>query len=163
MASDLSQATSELDASRVPINRDRWASRATFVIATIGSAVGLGNVWRFPYLNYKHGGGAFLIPYFIFLVATGIPLLLGELALGMDYATRLEFPPAVWGHSLIALCRCAKLLLVPAISVIFSICAWLKQVEHVLSHNAVSSSTSSQLWCPQEHTVGRRHAHVLHA
>lgn len=84
MARELPEKPSELHTGCVSRARDRWASRSTFVIATIGSAVGLGNVWRFPYLNYKHGGGAFLIPYLFFLFATGIPLLLGELALGTD-------------------------------------------------------------------------------
>jgi NSS family neurotransmitter:Na+ symporter len=52
------------------------------VLATIGSAVGLGNVWRFPYVCYANGGGAFLIPYLIALFTTGIPLLILEFGLG---------------------------------------------------------------------------------
>ena len=64
--------------------RARWPTRWTFIIASVGSAVGLGNVWRFPFLSYKHGGGAFLIPYVIFLFVTGIPLMQTELALGVS-------------------------------------------------------------------------------
>lgn len=64
------------------MRRDRWPTRSSFIIAAVGSAVGLGNVWRFPFLSYKHGGGAFMIPYVVFLLITGIPLLQTELALG---------------------------------------------------------------------------------
>jgi len=51
-------------------------------MAAIGSAVGLGNIWRFPYVAYKNGGGAFLIPYFVALFTVGIPLLIAEFAVG---------------------------------------------------------------------------------
>lgn len=62
--------------------RGSWGSRASFLMACIGSAVGLGNIWRFPYNVYKSGGGAFLIPYTIMLLLCGIPLLFMELAVG---------------------------------------------------------------------------------
>jgi neurotransmitter:Na+ symporter, NSS family len=62
--------------------RDRWSSRMVFLLAAIGSAVGLGNIWRFPFLTYKYGGGAFLIPYLIALFIIGIPTLILEFALG---------------------------------------------------------------------------------
>jgi neurotransmitter:Na+ symporter, NSS family len=70
--------------------RARWPSRSSFIIAAVASAIGLGNVWRFPYLSYKHGGGAFLIPYVIFLLVTGIPLMQTELALGECLALDAE-------------------------------------------------------------------------
>ena len=65
--------------------RDRWDKRAAFVLAAIGSAIGLGNVWRFPYMAYSNGGGAFFIPYMIALITTGIPLIALEYYLGVRY------------------------------------------------------------------------------
>lgn len=63
--------------------RDRWPSRTMFIFAAVGSAVGLGNVWRFPYLVGKYGGGAFLFPYLIALFLVGFPLLVMEFAIGL--------------------------------------------------------------------------------
>ncbi len=62
--------------------RQYWSSRTAFLLAAIGSAVGLGNLWRFPFIAYKNGGGAFLVPYFVALLTAGIPLLLAEYAFG---------------------------------------------------------------------------------
>ncbi len=63
-------------------NRGTWASRSTFILAAIGSAVGLGNAWRFPGLVAKHGGGAFLVAYLLAMFALGIPLLMMEISIG---------------------------------------------------------------------------------
>ncbi len=62
--------------------RAQWQSHMGFILAAIGSAVGLGNIWRFSYLCYENGGGAFLIPYFIALFVVGIPLMILELGIG---------------------------------------------------------------------------------
>lgn len=62
--------------------RERWNSRTAFVMAAIGSAVGLGNVWRFPVTCYRHGGGAFFIPYFVALLTAGVPLMILEYGIG---------------------------------------------------------------------------------
>lgn len=64
------------------MERARWSSKLIFIFAALGSAVGLGNVWRFPYLAGKYGGGAFLVPYLVMLFILGIPLLIMEFAIG---------------------------------------------------------------------------------
>ena len=66
-------------------HRDRWASRPAFIMAAIGSAIGLGNLWRFPMVAYENGGGAFLIPYIVALITAGIPLMILEYALGQHF------------------------------------------------------------------------------
>ncbi len=66
--------------------RERWTWRGAFVVAAIGSAVGLGNLWRFPYVVYDSGGGAFLIPFLVALVTAGIPLMMLEYTLGKKFA-----------------------------------------------------------------------------
>ncbi|KAK2724937.1 hypothetical protein QYM36_001404 [Artemia franciscana] len=62
--------------------RGEWPNKVEFVLSTMGFCIGLGNVWRFPYLCYKNGGGAFFIPYLICLVAGGVPIFFLEIALG---------------------------------------------------------------------------------
>lgn len=59
-----------------------WDSKTTFILASIGCAVGIGNIWRFPYMCYRNGGAAFMIPYLISVFTLGYPLFVLETALG---------------------------------------------------------------------------------
>jgi len=65
--------------------RQRWNNRMAFIMAAVGSAVGLGNLWRFPAIAFKNGGGAFFIPYFVALFTAGIPLMIVEYAIGQKF------------------------------------------------------------------------------
>lgn len=75
------------------VERAVWNSRTGFLLAALGSAIGLGNIWRFPYMAYRNGGGAFLIPYLVALFVVGIPLLMLEFGLGHYF--RRAFPQSL--------------------------------------------------------------------
>lgn len=74
-------------------NRESWSARSGFIIAAVGSAVGLGNIWRFPYVAYENGGGAFLVPYLIAIFAAGLPLLYLDYAVGHKFR---KAPPTAY-------------------------------------------------------------------
>lgn len=92
--------------------RSSFSGRLGFVLAAAGSAVGLGNIWRFPYLAAKYGGGMFLLVYIVFAVTFGFTLMVTEIAIGRK--TKLSpmsafgalskngIGSAAWQH----LCRC---------------------------------------------------------
>ena len=63
-------------------NREQWSSKASFILAAAGSAVGLGNIWKFPYIAGENGGAAFLFIYLICIVLIGLPILNIEILLG---------------------------------------------------------------------------------
>ncbi len=66
----------------MPEQRDHWSSRAGFVLAAAGSAVGLGNLWKFPYITWENDGGAFVLVYLICVVVVGLPIMIAEIMLG---------------------------------------------------------------------------------
>jgi len=66
-------------------SRSQWGTRAGFIMAAVGSAIGLGNIWRFPAVAYENGGGAFFIPYLFALLTAGIPMLIMEFTMGHKY------------------------------------------------------------------------------
>ncbi|MGF7531019.1 hypothetical protein CHCC20331_3554 [Bacillus paralicheniformis] len=66
-------------------SRPQWGTRAGFILAAVGSAIGLGNIWRFPAIAYENGGGAFFLPYLFALLTAGIPLLIMEFTIGHKY------------------------------------------------------------------------------
>lgn len=91
--------------------RGAFSSRRVFILAAIGSAVGLGNIWRFPYVAYEHGGGAFMIPYLVALLTAGMPFLLLDYALGHRFRgsaplsfARLSRPAEALGWWQVAIC-----------------------------------------------------------
>ncbi len=73
------------------MEREQWGTKAGFILAAAGSAIGLGNIWRFPYIVYENGGGAFLIPYFVALLTAGIPILILEYIIGHKYKSSAPF------------------------------------------------------------------------
>lgn len=83
-------------------NRAQWKSGLEFLMACITNALGFGNIWRFPFVVYENGGGAFLVPYIIVLLIIGRPLYYLEMALG-QFTSRANvkmyerFSPALKG------------------------------------------------------------------
>ncbi|GHY24581.1 sodium-dependent transporter [Vibrio cholerae] len=67
------------------MKREQWGSRVGFILAAVGSAIGLGNIWRFPYMAYENGGGAFFIPYLFAMITAGIPFMILEFSMGQKH------------------------------------------------------------------------------
>lgn len=78
-----SEATNSVDGSSSEIvERGNWSNPVEFTLSCLNYAVGLGNVWRFSYLAYRNGGGAFLLPYLVMVFVIGLPIFFAELIVG---------------------------------------------------------------------------------
>lgn len=62
--------------------REHWSSKIGFILAAIGSSIGLGNIWKFPYLAGANGGGAFVLVYLICILIVGLPIMIAEIVIG---------------------------------------------------------------------------------
>ena len=89
----MSAPTSSAGAATQSADRGAFRGRTAFIFAAIGSAVGLGNIWRFPAVAYENGGGAFILPYLVALLTAGIPLLFLDYAIGHRWRGSA---PAAW-------------------------------------------------------------------
>ena len=78
------------------MKREKFGSRLGFILISAGCAIGLGNVWRFPYITGKYGGAAFVLIYLLFLVLLGLPIMVMEFAVGVRQV--LHYPLTVWNH-----------------------------------------------------------------
>ena len=83
--------------------RAEWGNHCEFFLSSLGLAVGLGNIWRFPYVCYANGGGTFLLPYLLMLLIVGLPLFFMEMALG-QYAGLSA--PKIYSRYNSLLCSC---------------------------------------------------------
>jgi len=85
------------------LNREQWSSRLVFILAATGSAVGLGNIWKFPYITGENGGGAFVLIYLLCIASIGIPIMMAEIMLGrrgrQDPVTTMKKLAKESGHS----------------------------------------------------------------
>ena len=73
----------------------QWSSRLTFILAATGSAVGLGNIWRFPYVAGENGGGAFVLVYLLCVLTIGLPIMMAEILVGRRGRRARWHEPAV--------------------------------------------------------------------
>uniref|UniRef100_A0A8C9SP83 Transporter n=1 Tax=Scleropages formosus TaxID=113540 RepID=A0A8C9SP83_SCLFO len=119
--------------------RPTWNKQIEFTLAAIGCAVGLGNVWRFPYLCYRSGGGAFLVPYLLMLVLLGIPLLYVELSVG-QYVRRGPV------HAMAKVCPLLKGVGLATVAISFIMCTYYNVIITWALYYLFSSFQSPLPW-----------------
>nr|XP_018907731.1 PREDICTED: sodium- and chloride-dependent glycine transporter 1-like [Bemisia tabaci] len=118
--------------------RGSWGSRWEFLLSCVGLSVGIGNVWRFPYLAYQNGGGAFLIPYLIMLALAGKPMYFLELAVGQFGGVG---PLALWNC-----CPMAKGVGVAMVTVSLIVCIYYNVIMSYTIHYMIASFSSEVPW-----------------
>lgn len=143
-----SESSSSTIWSDESMTRGTWGKKLEFMLTCISYAVGLGNFWRFPYLCYKNGGGAFLIPYFTMLAVCGLPIFFMELAFGQFASLG---PIAIWkicpifkgiGHSmvLISLYICIYFAVIIAYVVFYIFASFSKELPWESCNNEWNSA-----------------------
>ncbi|KAM9845414.1 sodium- and chloride-dependent GABA transporter 2-like [Aulostomus maculatus] len=108
--------------------RGKWANKREFILAVIGEIIGLGNVWRFPYLCFKNGGGVFLIPYVLILVTCGIPIFFLEVSVG-------QLTCMGYGNQLIMLYTCMYYIVIMAWGFLYLFCSFQTRLPWVSCNN----------------------------
>lgn len=103
---------------------ERWSSRLVFILAAIGSAVGIGNIWRFPMIVGQNGGGAYLIPYFLAVVCLAVPLMILEMAVGRHWRSNLVASFGLAGRKLEAVGWLVCLIVLLILSYYLVITGW---------------------------------------
>ncbi|CAG0913817.1 unnamed protein product [Notodromas monacha] len=121
-----------------PNPRGNWGSKWEFLLSCVGLSVGIGNVWRFPYLAYQNGGGAFLIPYLVMLILAGKPIYFMELAFGQFAGVG---PLAIWNCVPIA-----KGVGWAMVTVSLIVCIYYNVIMSYTMHYFVSSLSSVLPW-----------------
>ncbi len=84
------------------MKREHFSSRLGFILITAACSIGLGNIWRFPYITGKYGGASFVLLYMVFLVILGLPIVVMEFAVGRasQRSTALSFPAGAGGDKM---------------------------------------------------------------
>ncbi|KAK9528929.1 hypothetical protein VZT92_013058 [Zoarces viviparus] len=122
-------------AQHKPQEREQWGSKIEFILAVAGHIVGLGNVWRFPYLCYKNGGGVFFIPYVLFLFTCGIPLFFLETSLG-QYTSQGGITCLGYGSQVVVLYTGVYYIIILAWAFLYLFSSFSSELPWATCHNS---------------------------